>query len=174
MRLQCYLNDILIQALSPVRAKEELQTTIRALQDHGFSVNFEKSHLVPTTHLLHQVGRCVPVLGMSGQVSGPCGLNPRGAQGTHNGVMHIDCSLGTTAQQNPAVIPSPIPTVHQQQLQCQGPGVPIGTTMFPMVDISSADQELCLQGAQPSHNYFGWQPLWLEHSSTGSDGPRWI
>lgn len=52
VRLQ-YLDDILIQAPSPVWAKQDLQTTIQALQDHSFLVNFEKSHLVPTTRLLH-------------------------------------------------------------------------------------------------------------------------
>lgn len=40
-------------AFSFSRVLQDLQTTIQTLQEHGFLVNFEKSHLVPTTHLLH-------------------------------------------------------------------------------------------------------------------------
>lgn len=53
MHVQCYLDNILIQSSSCLRAKEDLQVTIRVLQDHGFSINFHKSHLTPTNPLLH-------------------------------------------------------------------------------------------------------------------------
>lgn len=53
VRIQCYLNDNLIQGPSLSRAPEDVSTTIRMLQNHGFSVNFAKSHLVPTTGIQH-------------------------------------------------------------------------------------------------------------------------
>lgn len=53
VRVQCYLDDILIQCSSPLRATENLQVTIQVLQDHGFSINFKKSHLALTNRLQH-------------------------------------------------------------------------------------------------------------------------
>lgn len=53
IRVQCYLDDILIQSSSQLQATRDLSTVIRILQHHGFFVNMEKSHLIPTTHLLH-------------------------------------------------------------------------------------------------------------------------
>lgn len=53
VRIQCYLDNILIQAASPRQTQLDLPLTVRTLHDHGFSINFEKSHLVPTTRLLH-------------------------------------------------------------------------------------------------------------------------
>lgn len=33
--------------------QQDLETTIRVLRSHGFSINMVKSHLVPTTHIQH-------------------------------------------------------------------------------------------------------------------------
>ncbi|XP_013909106.1 PREDICTED: ubiquitin carboxyl-terminal hydrolase 7-like [Thamnophis sirtalis] len=49
--LQCYLDDVLVQALP--QAVSDLWLTIWSLQGLGFSVNFAKSHLSPSTHILH-------------------------------------------------------------------------------------------------------------------------
>lgn len=38
VRLQCYLDDILIQALSPSRAAEDVCRTIQILEAHDFFV----------------------------------------------------------------------------------------------------------------------------------------
>ncbi|XP_039189127.1 protein FAM117A isoform X2 [Crotalus tigris] len=53
VRVQCYPDDILIQSSSTGSALSDLELVVKLLQDHGFSVNFPKSHLVPTTRLLH-------------------------------------------------------------------------------------------------------------------------
>lgn len=53
IRLQCYLDDILIQSSSFQQAHTDLQETISALQLHGFTVNWEKSQLIPSTDLVH-------------------------------------------------------------------------------------------------------------------------
>ncbi|XP_039176744.1 uncharacterized protein LOC120297791 isoform X1 [Crotalus tigris] len=53
VRVQCYLDDIIIQSSSFSTAQLDLQTTIETLQRHGFSVNFKKSHITPTTRILH-------------------------------------------------------------------------------------------------------------------------
>lgn len=53
VRLQCYLNDILIQSISTVQAQRDLHTMSLALQRHGFSINSGKSHLVRSTCLFH-------------------------------------------------------------------------------------------------------------------------
>lgn len=53
IRIQCYLDDLLIQASSQQLAERDLATTIAALRDHGFSVNLAKCQLVPSTRLVH-------------------------------------------------------------------------------------------------------------------------
>lgn len=53
VRIQCYLDDILVQALSPRQTQSDTYLTISTFQAHGFSVNFEKSSLSPATRLLH-------------------------------------------------------------------------------------------------------------------------
>lgn len=53
VRLQCYLDDILIQSSSLHQAQLDLQITIQTLQDHSFSMNLEKSHLFPSTSLVY-------------------------------------------------------------------------------------------------------------------------
>ncbi|XP_060541827.1 uncharacterized protein LOC132710188 [Pantherophis guttatus] len=53
LRIQFYLDDILLQSSSLRAVRQDLATTIRIFQDHGFSVNWSKSHLVPTTCLQH-------------------------------------------------------------------------------------------------------------------------
>lgn len=51
IRLQCYLDDI--QFSSFQQACKDVQLTIEALQQHGFTVNWEKSQLSPSTDLVH-------------------------------------------------------------------------------------------------------------------------
>ncbi|XP_015683147.1 histone deacetylase 5, partial [Protobothrops mucrosquamatus] len=53
VRVQCYLDDILIQASSFQAAQSDLESTIQVLQQHGFSVNFQKSQTLPSPRLLH-------------------------------------------------------------------------------------------------------------------------
>ncbi|XP_032069511.1 uncharacterized protein LOC116506048 [Thamnophis elegans] len=53
IRIMSYLDGILILSRSRDRAVVDLDTTVHALQSHGFSINKAKSHLVPTTHILH-------------------------------------------------------------------------------------------------------------------------
>lgn len=53
VRVQFYLDDILIQSGSEPQARRDLAITIQVLQDHRFSINMAKSHLVPTNRLLH-------------------------------------------------------------------------------------------------------------------------
>lgn len=53
VRLQCYLDDILIQLSSLSQAHVDLRATILSLQLHGFTVNMDKIQLVPSTRLLH-------------------------------------------------------------------------------------------------------------------------
>lgn len=49
--LLCYLNDILVMSSSLPQADLDLQLMIQTLQDHGFTVNWEKSHLTPSISL---------------------------------------------------------------------------------------------------------------------------
>lgn len=53
IRLQCYLDDILIQSSSMVQAHSDLQLTIQTLQAHGFSINWEKCQLSLATSITH-------------------------------------------------------------------------------------------------------------------------
>lgn len=53
VRLQAYLDDILIQAPSLQRAQDDLHLTLQALQALGLLVNFPKSQLTPETRLTH-------------------------------------------------------------------------------------------------------------------------
>lgn len=49
----CYLDDILILSSSPSQAAEGSVMVIHILQSHGFTLNLVKSHLQPTTRILH-------------------------------------------------------------------------------------------------------------------------
>ncbi|XP_039187629.1 uncharacterized protein LOC120302772 [Crotalus tigris] len=53
VRVQCYLDDILVQSSSLQTAQLDIQTTILTIQNHGFSVNFKKSHTTPIRRLQH-------------------------------------------------------------------------------------------------------------------------
>ncbi|XP_013921765.1 PREDICTED: uncharacterized protein LOC106548824, partial [Thamnophis sirtalis] len=53
VRLQCYLDDMLVQAQSRTQAIHDLNLTIQMLQSLGFFVNFPKSHLSSMTKILH-------------------------------------------------------------------------------------------------------------------------
>ncbi|XP_039189596.1 kelch-like protein 14 isoform X2 [Crotalus tigris] len=53
IRIQCYRDDILIQASSFQAAQADLKLIIQVLQQHGFSVSFQKSQMVPSSRLLH-------------------------------------------------------------------------------------------------------------------------
>lgn len=72
VRLQCYLNDILIQSISTVQAQRDLHTV--SLQRHRFSINSGKSHLVPSTCLFHLM-RGVPLSRPKGQHQTPDSQN---------------------------------------------------------------------------------------------------
>lgn len=61
IRLLCYLDDILILSSSSQHAEIDLQVSIRTLQEHGFTVNWDKSHLTPATDLVH-LGACINTL----------------------------------------------------------------------------------------------------------------
>lgn len=62
IRVQFYLDDILIQSRSKALARKDLATTMQVLQDHGFSINHAKSHLEPSTRLLH-LGAVIDTVG---------------------------------------------------------------------------------------------------------------
>lgn len=53
MRLACYLDDILILSASPQQAAHDRELVLQSLQNHGFTLNSPKSHLCPTTRILH-------------------------------------------------------------------------------------------------------------------------
>uniref|UniRef100_A0A2D4J0A8 ribonuclease H n=1 Tax=Micrurus lemniscatus lemniscatus TaxID=129467 RepID=A0A2D4J0A8_MICLE len=53
IRIQCYLDDILILSSSAHQARANIRTTIQVLQAHGFSINTKKSQLSPSTRLSH-------------------------------------------------------------------------------------------------------------------------
>ncbi|XP_039211541.1 exocyst complex component 3 isoform X1 [Crotalus tigris] len=53
VRVQCYLDDILIQSPSVSAAHSDLTLTIQTLQVHSFLINFKKSQMNPSTRLLH-------------------------------------------------------------------------------------------------------------------------
>lgn len=53
IRLLCYLDDILVLSSSPQQAVVHVRLTLETQASHSFSVNLEKSHLVPTTRLQH-------------------------------------------------------------------------------------------------------------------------
>ncbi|XP_034272360.1 uncharacterized protein LOC117664969 [Pantherophis guttatus] len=53
IRMQFYLDDLLIQSTSVERAHHDLDTTLWVLRSHGFSVNLAKSHLMPSTRIQH-------------------------------------------------------------------------------------------------------------------------
>lgn len=53
VRVQLYLDDILVQLASWDRARSDLSTIVGILQSHGFSINEVKSHFIPTTRILH-------------------------------------------------------------------------------------------------------------------------
>ncbi|XP_060542717.1 ligand-dependent nuclear receptor corepressor-like protein isoform X6 [Pantherophis guttatus] len=53
VRLQFYLDDILVMSPSFRVAQEDLSLVLASLQNHGFSINWSKSHLSPSTSILH-------------------------------------------------------------------------------------------------------------------------
>lgn len=53
IRIQCYLDDILILASSLQQARVNTRAAIQVLQAHGFSINFRKSQLSPSTRVGH-------------------------------------------------------------------------------------------------------------------------
>lgn len=53
VRLLCYLDDVLILSTSLQSADLDRAAVLQAFQQHGFTVNLEKSHLSPTTKLCH-------------------------------------------------------------------------------------------------------------------------
>uniref|UniRef100_A0A2D4LBJ6 ribonuclease H n=1 Tax=Micrurus spixii TaxID=129469 RepID=A0A2D4LBJ6_9SAUR len=53
IRLQCYLDDTLILLSSASQAELDTKFTIQKLQSHGFSINWGKSQLEPSTRLAH-------------------------------------------------------------------------------------------------------------------------
>ncbi|XP_034289304.1 uncharacterized protein LOC117675085 [Pantherophis guttatus] len=53
IRMQFYLDDLLIQSTSVQAAHQDLATTLRVLREHGFSVNLAKSLLNPATRIQH-------------------------------------------------------------------------------------------------------------------------
>lgn len=53
VRLMAYLDDILILLSSIDQAHRDSWLVIHTLQHHGFTLNVEKSHLIPTTSILH-------------------------------------------------------------------------------------------------------------------------
>lgn len=52
IRVLCYL-DILVLSSSPAQAARDMALVTEIFQNHGFSINWDKSHLVPSTRLLH-------------------------------------------------------------------------------------------------------------------------
>lgn len=53
IRVVCYLDNILILSSTRERAVVDLHTVIRVLQQHEFSLNLDKSQLLPTNRILH-------------------------------------------------------------------------------------------------------------------------
>lgn len=53
LRVLCYLDDILVLSSSEARAAHDIHQVLSAFQEHGFTVNLEKSQLVPATSILH-------------------------------------------------------------------------------------------------------------------------
>lgn len=53
IRLFCYLDDILVLSSSLQQAATDIMVVIQGFQAHRLSINYQKSHLTPTTHLLH-------------------------------------------------------------------------------------------------------------------------
>lgn len=53
VRILWYLDDILILSSSQLEAAQDSERVIHTLQQHGFSLNLKKSHLQPTTGILH-------------------------------------------------------------------------------------------------------------------------
>lgn len=51
--LVAFLDDTVIQSTSEYQACEDLRITLQVLQDHGLSININKSHLTPTNQLLY-------------------------------------------------------------------------------------------------------------------------
>lgn len=53
VRILCYLDDILILSSTPSQAVVDSMTVTLTLQHHGLTINLSKSHLQPTTCILH-------------------------------------------------------------------------------------------------------------------------
>lgn len=53
VRILCYLDDILVLSSSPAQAAQDIERVISIFQRHSFSINLPKSHLTPTTCILH-------------------------------------------------------------------------------------------------------------------------
>lgn len=53
IRIQFYLDDILIQSSFMHAARSDLSTTSQILQSHGSSINWDKNHLTTSTSLQH-------------------------------------------------------------------------------------------------------------------------
>lgn len=52
-RFQFYLDDILVLSSSLLEAHSDLSMVLTSLQAHGFSINWSKSHLSPSTCIIH-------------------------------------------------------------------------------------------------------------------------
>lgn len=53
LHILCYLDDILVLSSSPLQAAWDIESVINVFQQHGLSINLQKSNLTPTTRILH-------------------------------------------------------------------------------------------------------------------------
>lgn len=64
IRVHCYLDDILIQSFSFQQVESDIQIMVTTLQNHGFTVNWEKSHLTSSTEIIHLGARICTLSGL--------------------------------------------------------------------------------------------------------------
>lgn len=175
IRLQCYLNDILIQSSSTLQAEQDLQIMVQTLQNHGFSVNWERSQRTPSTSLIYlgaviSTNTCQVFLSQEYRSSIKAMVNQVRSLKLvplidsfpiirKDDLMLDDCPLGTIACMGPTMAPAYISKVRVQQFQCMYLGSSKSVSILGLVDVSSHGERLPILGTQPNSHNIGHQPF---------------
>lgn len=185
IRLLCYLDDVLVLSLCPAQAVRDMEVVLRLFQAHGFSINHQKSHLVPTRRLQH-LGTVIDT--RLGQVF----LSPDRIQDIRTMVGQvlslrrvplilltqllgklISCiSVGSQTCPSPPVAVASVPEGNEQHVAAANSVVATDSAIPQMVDVLSSSEGLRVSGAGTRCTDHRRQSAGLGGPSPQQRGPR--
>ncbi|XP_034258832.2 uncharacterized protein LOC117655455 isoform X1 [Pantherophis guttatus] len=188
VRVLCYLDDILVLSSSRSQAARDLHLVIMAFQNHGFSINFPKSYLYPSTSLLHLGAVIDSIRGQvfsisrqdlessrpdtSSSVSSLHPPSPAVTTAGEDGVVLLNCSMGTTSREAIAMVSAPLPALGMQRFPSQSIPSTSTSAVVSVVDGIGRAQGLALSDSTQNDSNFGRQPSRLGSPPSTSGGAR--